>query len=1178
MSWFSSSFSGVPQFSPRISAFFHVYSLFSLGTSQDFVDVAGEKIAENQGGTESMLQFPTLRWIHGGLILLLMFCGTFPAFSLDPTKAITQYDQDVWLRQDGLPANSVNICLQTRDGFLWLGTSAGLYRFDGVRFERVPTDPEDVSNCESIATLFEGRDSSLWIGTAYNGVRKLKDGKLHRYVESDGIMSFNIVVVLQSRTGEYWFGTSFGLYRFSGAKFTSVPITPNYITSLCEDSTGRVWVGTHGGVKVYKDGQEVHVEGLEEPAKTQMVTALCTGHNGDVWIGTHAGLLCWKKGMLTRIGLEDGLSDVAVASIYEDRDGNLWVGTNSGGINRRNAGKWSSFTTNEGLSNGHVQSICEDVEGSLWIATLDGLNRLRNVNITPFTSKEGLANDYVSGVAETPDGYMYFLSDQSATITCLKDGIYTKLNISVGPAYVARDGYLWIGQTGMLLRVKGTKITQYTTKDGLPNRWITSISEDNISLLIAFDGVGVRRFINGKFEPLMIGDGQQYTSTVYVGGMYQEAGGALWIGKSCGLDRIQHGVMESFGNNELLAHFYVGSIYDDLWGNLWFGSPRSGLARYRDGKFTFYTTKIGLFSNEVYCVLGDGNGDLWLSSPRGIGKIRRKDLDDFDAGRVTTLRTEVFLTDDGMKTDECFGGWQPAGCRTSDGRLWFATKKGVVVIDPGSFKSNKVPPPVLLEYGIVDKETVSPGGLANLSPGKQNLEFHYTALSYLVPEKVLFRYMLEGYDKNWVDAGARRVAYYTGVPPGQYRFRVIACNNDGIWNEAGASAMVYLAPHFYQTYWFYILCGCLAVLGVFGLIRLRVRGLSIKEMELEKLIQARTKELQEQRSFLRKIIDLNPSFIFAKDVEGRFTLANRALAQAYGATADDLLGKTDADFNTRKDQVDKFVGDDLQVMVTKTEKFIAEEEFTDSEGVLHWMQVMKIPIVSDKGIADHMLGVATDITERKRAEEQINTSLREKEVLLKEIHHRVKNNLQVISSLLSLQAKQITDKDAQVAFEESRRRIRTMAIVHEELYRSRNIADINLAEQLARLTDELMRSLGREGVHAVVDAEPVFLQIDKAIPCGLIVNELVTNAYKHAFPGQRSGTVTVRLHRKDETMLELSVHDDGVGFPPDKDFRKVPSMGMVLVNALTQQLSGTLTLDEKGGTSFIIQFPHSTPP
>jgi hypothetical protein len=230
-------------------------------------------------------------------------------------------------------------------------------------------------------------------------------------------------------------------------------------------------------------------------------------------------------------------------------------------------------------------------------------------------------------------------------------------------------------------------------------------------------------------------------------------------------------------------------------------------------------------------------GDLWLSSPRGITYLKRTDIDAYQAGRIKTLPSQVYVTADGMKTDECFGGWQPAGWKTHDGCLWFATKKGAVRIDTKTFKQNNSPPPVLIEQVVVNQEKMPAGQFAVMSPGKEKIEFHYTALSLLVPERVLFKYKLEGFDNEWVEARTRRVAYYTNLPPGNYRFRVVACNNDGVWNDVGTSYSFKLQPHFYQTYWFYGLV--LIILGgaIFGGYRLRVWQLLNKEKELHARIQ-----------------------------------------------------------------------------------------------------------------------------------------------------------------------------------------------------------------------------------------------------------------------------------------------------------------------------------------------------
>jgi hypothetical protein len=405
---------------------------------------------------------------------------------------------------------------------------------------------------------------------------------------------------------------------------------------------------------------------------------------------------------------------------------------------------------------------------------------------------------------------------------------------NVGTAFVSRDGSLWIGQTGLLLNVKDNRIIRYDTTKGIPVRWISAITEDNKSLIVYVDRIGIRRFVKGRLEPYLMKDGKQYPSTEYVACFYYQPSGILWIGTTGGLVKIQDGVSTAYRQAEGLAGNWVSSIFDDRKGSLWITSPREGITHYKDGIFTPITFKDGLFTNEIYCILCDDSGSVWLSSPRGIGYIKRKEHEDFIGGRTNSIHTQVYITADGMKSDECFGGWQPVGWKAHDGRLWFATKKGAVMIDPKSFRQNVLPPPVLVEQMVADQKIVPLDQFAHLPPGKEKLEFHYTALSFLVPERVLFKYLLEGYDHEWVNAGTRRVAYYTNLQPGNYRFRVIACNNDGVWNEIGASYAFSLEPHFYQTYWFYGLLVVLVVGAGFGAYRLRVWQLLKREKELKK--------------------------------------------------------------------------------------------------------------------------------------------------------------------------------------------------------------------------------------------------------------------------------------------------------------------------------------------------------
>ncbi len=419
-------------------------------------------------------------------------------------------------------------------------------------------------------------------------------------------------------------------------------------------------------------------------------------------------------------------------------------------------------------------------------------------------------------------------------------------------------GTIWFGTSAGLSCLQGDAITSFNAIKQLSHRFISAIASDKEGLVIAHIGFQLLRFTNGALSPYTL-DGAKtpFTSAsgIYIFTMYSAEDGALWLGTTDGLYRLKPGEPIATAKRRGID-FPVTSIYDDHKGSLWLTGDVSGLFRLRleDGRVTHYQKRNGLLDGEITQVLTDLHGNLWLSTSRGIWTIDRWELDDVADGRRATLHCASFDTFDGMKTNECSNNrHMPGGCRTEDGRLWFTTRKGVVVIDPDHIVRNALVPPVVIESLIADQHQVATGSTAVLRPGTAKLEIHYTCLSLLVPDRVSFRYRLEGYDQEWVDAGPRRVAYYTNLPPGNYRFRVIACNNDGVWNGTGAAMAFYLSPRFVQTKWFIALCTAATVLLFTAAYQLRLRQLSQRQKVLTALVGERTQSLREEIRVREKV-------------------------------------------------------------------------------------------------------------------------------------------------------------------------------------------------------------------------------------------------------------------------------------------------------------------------------------
>ena len=586
------------------------------------------------------------------------------------------------------------------------------------------------------------------------------------------------------------------------------------------------------------------------------------------------------------------------------------------------------------------------------------------------------------------------------------------------------DGSLWIGTDNGLGNFHEGRFTTYTTEDGLSSNFITALHEDRQ--------------------------------------------GALWVGTyDAGLNRLKDGQVTTFTKEDGLGSDVISALYEDAEGILWVGTYEGGLARFKDDVFTLYTWRHGLFDDKIYQIFEDDQGYFWMGCNKGVFKVQKTELEAVVAGERDAVTSVVYSEDDGLKSREINGGVQPAGWKGAGGRLWFPTVAGLAMVDPAALRRNETPPLVVIEDVRVENVSLTERTAVELAAGTERIEFAYAALSLVDPRAVRYRYRLEGYEDAWSAPTARRVMTYTHLDPGRYTFRVIAMNNDGVWNETGAAFSFYLRPFFYQSPWFWLLSAIGGVGLIFFVYALRIRRFTAQQRRLEQIVETRTHDL-------------------------------RVAKEQIEAQADALRG-----------------------------------------------------------------------------------SLREKEVLLREIHHRVKNNLQIISSLLHLQAQKVSDAQTLDLFKECRDRIYAMSIIHERLYRSDNLAQFDFGTYLSHITGQLFRSYNvrEEEIALHVESEVGELDIDQAIPCGLIVNELVSNALKHAFPGRQHGWIRVAFFA-EEAAYRLVVEDNGVGMPSDFTMTRSRSLGLKLVTALVDKLHGALYIegcegDRPAGTKFDIVFPAS---
>lgn len=767
----------------------------------------------------------------GAFLCGIVFLCSGNLLALDANKTLTQYAHRVWNQEEGLLEPSVYSILQTNDGYLWLGTQNGLIRFDGERFRPVKVNKKTQGDFEPVLVraLFEDQNHVLWAASIGNGIGRVKRGARRWFTTADGMPSNIAGCIVPQHNGNLWVCTNAGLVDFqNGVKrvYTKSDGLPsNRVHAVCIARDDTTWVATAGG-KLSRLAQDSFVPVPFSAGADNEIHALSCSPDGSIWIGTDNGLAQLKGAHTRWYTIKDGLPDNAISTILNSQDGGLWIGAQTGIARLRN-GEWSAYRTKDGLSHTGVLAMSIDREGSLWVGTKNGVDQFTDSAVTPYTTSEGLPDNDTGPVIEDRRGNLWLGTRENGlakfdghrfTALTKRNGLTDNSILSLA---AGSEGDIWVGTPKGLNRLRDCHVIKtYTTKDGLGGNEIRSLFVDSQSTLWVGTNRGLSRFENNRLvrpaqfasldaEPIVaLGGGR--TTRLFV----STASGRLYT--------LRKNEVSSYtppDPTRAIASYYADHEHHTLW----MGTLGSGLIRWKNGVLTHIRTKDGLFDDQIYAILPDNHANFWFASSKGIFRVSIAELNDLVDGKRKNVTSLPFST--GQLRFECQPGVQPAAYRTHDGRLWFSTTNGLVVVDPKNLLPDRLPPPAQIETVFVNGQRRDPEAPLSLAPNEKNLEIRYTGLSFVTPEKVTFRYILDGYDKDWVQAGNRREAFYTNLPPGRFRFRVMASSSDGVWSTDGASIDFTIEPLLYQRAWFFPLVGVLLGLAIWAGYLVRIRNL-----------------------------------------------------------------------------------------------------------------------------------------------------------------------------------------------------------------------------------------------------------------------------------------------------------------------------------------------------------------
>jgi signal transduction histidine kinase/ligand-binding sensor domain-containing protein len=869
---------------------------------------------------------------------MCLFAAT--ALALDPQKSITQFVHTAWTEKDGAPAD-IEAITQTKDGYLWLGTPTGLFSFDGIRFARFqPRAGEDLP-AKPIRALLATRDGSLWIVFALGSVSHLLNGHVISYSDQEGLSA--TFALVECKDGSLIAGTTKGLALFKGRIWKDVSREWNFpgkrARTVYFDKADTLWVATEDKIVYLSSGQKQFVDPVEIAHSAHNFVE---APDGAIWISE----IERSAHTVRRFDDRSSMTEVRVGAswVLFDQNGGLWVSSIGDGLRRvahpdRIRGhrivefgrEAEQFTKKDGLSGNYVYALFEDREGNIWSGSTRGLDRFRESAFVPISIPQ---SDIPRGILGISDGSLWTFGN-AKVLRIGPQGLETR-GWAQG-MFEDESGALWFvdsNPTKIFRLQQGLVVDVVSPEHPLPQgvvlKNLVEITGDRDGGIWLFDiEQGIFRLANGVLTKIADQSEPFYPEAL----LYTDRNGRIWVGQYSHVSLYDHGKPQIFGTNDGVPAGPVDMIYHNRVGNVWVGG-RGGLSKFENGRFHPIARSNGLPAQSIYGMAEDDNGYSWIAADVGVLRIPAGELDRAAENPVYSIRYEAFNMLDGLPGSPQSTFPMPVVARTRDGRIWFAATNGIAYVDPRRIPKNDLPPPVHVETVRVGDRVLPAADGIVLTNNARNIEIAYTALSLSIPERVLFRYKLEDHDTEWQEPGTRRQAFYNDLRPGHYKFRVIACNNDGVWNEEGATLDFSVAPAWYQTIWFRVSCVGGFVLLLWALYQLRLQQLLHQfNMTLDARVGERTRIARELHdTLLQSLHGLMFRFQAARNMlPGRPEQAMQALDGAIARTEQAITESRGAIGDLRSETVAQR---DLAELLTATGQELAAFEDANDNGPL----------------------------------------------------------------------------------------------------------------------------------------------------------------------------------------------------------------------------------------------------